>query len=44
MSKIKCFSCHKTGHYASQCLYKKKGKEKNVESLEDDDEKFVEGF
>jgi hypothetical protein len=28
LSKIKCFSCHKTGHYASQCLEKKKGKEK----------------
>jgi hypothetical protein len=26
--KIKCFSCHKNGHYASQCLKKKKGREK----------------
>jgi hypothetical protein len=29
LSKIKCFSCHKNGHYASQCLEKKKkGNEK----------------
>jgi len=26
LSKIKCFSCHKHSHYASQCLDKKKGK------------------
>jgi hypothetical protein len=24
LSKIKCFACHKGGHYASQCLEKKK--------------------
>jgi hypothetical protein len=24
LSKIKCFSCHKNGHYASQCPEKKK--------------------
>jgi hypothetical protein len=23
LSKIKCFSCHKNGNYASQCLEKK---------------------
>jgi hypothetical protein len=27
-SKIKCFSCHKHSHYASQCPNKKKGKGK----------------
>jgi hypothetical protein len=26
LSKIKCFSCHKNGNYASQCLEKKKGR------------------
>jgi hypothetical protein len=26
LSKIKCFSCHKYGHYASQCPDKKKGR------------------
>jgi hypothetical protein len=26
MSKVRCFACHKTGHYASQCLNKKKKK------------------
>jgi hypothetical protein len=26
LSKVKCFHCHKKGHYASQCLERKKGK------------------
>jgi hypothetical protein len=29
LSKIKCFTCHKSGHYASQCLEKKKGRGKS---------------
>jgi hypothetical protein len=28
LSKIKCFSCHKHGHYASQCPHKNKNKGK----------------
>jgi hypothetical protein len=28
LSKIKCFLCHKNGHYVSQCSEKKKGKGK----------------
>jgi hypothetical protein len=28
LSKLKCYICHKNGHYASQCLEKKKGKGK----------------
>lgn len=28
LSKLKCFFFHKNGHYASQCLDKKKDKEK----------------
>jgi hypothetical protein len=26
MSKVRCFACHKTGHYASKCPKKKKKK------------------
>jgi hypothetical protein len=25
MRKFKCFACHKFGHYAGQCLHRKKG-------------------
>jgi hypothetical protein len=30
MSKVRCFACHKTGHYASKCPNKKKKKESEV--------------
>jgi hypothetical protein len=25
MRKVKCFACHKFGHYAGKCLHRKKG-------------------
>jgi hypothetical protein len=31
-SKIKCFACHKNGHYASQCP-EKKGKSKSQQAV-----------
>ena len=32
LSKIKCFGCHKYGHYVSDCLERKKAKKKVVAS------------
>jgi hypothetical protein len=31
MGKVRCFACHKTGHYASKCPNKKKNKKKESE-------------
>ena len=47
MSKVKCFACHKCGHYASQCLEQKKGKDKTQQvaaSVEAQVKEFVERF
>jgi hypothetical protein len=45
MSKVRCFACHKTGHYASQCLNKKKKKKSKPEvSASAEVEEFVERY
>jgi hypothetical protein len=47
LSKIKCFSCHKNGHYASQCLEKKKkgnGKTQTTTSTETQLDEFATKF
>jgi hypothetical protein len=47
LRKVKCLSCHKTRHYASQCPEKKKGKEKTqrvATSTETQVKEFVEKF
>ena len=35
MRKVKCFACHKFGHYAGQCLNKKKKQTKTSATVEE---------
>jgi len=47
LSKVKCFACHKSGHYASQCPERKKRKSKTRQvaaSAETQVKEFVEKF
>ena len=37
MSTVKCFACHKMGHYAATCPNKKKKKQQTSASAEIDD-------
>ena len=37
MSTVKCFACHKMGHYAAMCLNKKKKKQQTTALAEIDD-------
>ena len=37
MSTVKCFACHKMGHYAATCPNKKKKQQQTVASAEIDD-------
>jgi hypothetical protein len=42
MSKVRCFACHKIGHYASQCPNKKEKKPKLEMSTSIEIAEFVE--
>jgi hypothetical protein len=44
MSKVRCFACHKTGHYVSQCLNKKKKKLEQEVSASTKVVEFVERY
>jgi hypothetical protein len=44
MSKVKCFACHKFGHYAGQCLNKKKKQTAASAEVEEFSAKFDKEF
>ena len=44
VSKVKCFTCHKSGHFASQCHYKKKGKGKHQVATSVEIDEFADKF
>ena len=44
MNKVRCFACHKTDHYASQCLKRKKKKPELEVSASTESTEFVEKY
>jgi hypothetical protein len=44
MSKVKCFACHKFGHYAGQCPNKKKKQRSSSTKMEEFSAKFDKEF
>jgi hypothetical protein len=44
MSKVRCFACHKTSHYASQCPNKKKKKLEPKVSASEEIAEFAERY
>ena len=42
LSKVRCFACHKTSHYTSQCLNKKEKKSEPEVSASTEIAEFVE--